>query len=710
MSRERINMGVWLEGTMSRKEWLLVFLMAGTATALAMVPHQTMEESLKGALNAITRKQRSLDTNSQDYYGDLLPFKYRGDEADRKFDRDRQGDREIDEEDEEIEFLPNETGQLETVGNGFQDLNKKLLERALIEYLESIQQVEEPVTSLFRERERSSSRKRGANSERASVDNKDLAKLFLEELQDRSPYTLGDADDEGYMDARQVLYDRYRGDRGNNKLYENSGPMSWGELLNKESVTRGQGAEPDENEYADREQDPNLLYLSLAERRNVNGRYPIGRDMRTYRSMVKRYPVAKRSPKPLPVQKQITDPKVAQDLGALFGTQSTGSLNHTHEHDHDHSHDHDHDHNHDHDHDHDHSHDHDHEKTKHESSSEPPKVSLPSKGQKENATKQGKSKSIEVRKKSVDWSQYFGIDRRRKKATFLAGQGTQNQDDEWMLQRYYENMVENLKGNDRDYEKEDPERKDKLEQMDSKLKNIKDLIVEEALRYADSEDAVDLQKVKDKVMGRMAAAYTLEKMRKTLNDLRSNVAARMEAQKIAQAQSNQTSNFRENSSPVKSNDKRNSNSVVEVEGGDESRACPELEAIEKRCKTADSLAGDELQMLYLPCIMLQICKACVQDDLEQECLGNYAVEAGKVCDAQKAREGLKAKEACVSTALMLSQLQPPAAVSVQCRLNGNESCLRRYHYRYWHRYFRYPYGERRLNSGYDMADSQRSDR
>lgn len=67
-------------------------------------------------------------------------------------------------------------------------------------------------------------------------------------------------------------------------------------------------------------------------------------------------------------------------------------------------------------------------------------------------------------------------------------------------------------------------------------------------------------------MGRMAAAYTLEKMRKTLNDLRSNVAARMEAQKIAQAQSNQTSNFRENSSPVKSTDKRNSNSAVEVEG------------------------------------------------------------------------------------------------------------------------------------------------
>lgn len=60
------------------------------------------------------------------------------------------------------------------------------------------------------------------------------------------------------------------------------------------------------------------------------------------------------------------------------------------------------------------------------------------KDQKENATTETKSKSIQVRKKSVDWSQYFGIDRRKKKATFTAGQGTQNQDDEWMLQRYYE--------------------------------------------------------------------------------------------------------------------------------------------------------------------------------------------------------------------------------------------------------------------------------
>lgn len=138
--------------------------------------------------------------------------------------------------------------------------------------------------------------------------------------------------------------------------------------------------------------------------------------------------------------------KVAQDLGALFGTQSTDAHNHTHKSDHDHEHEHDHEHNHEYDHEHDHVHDHEHEHDHgHESTSEtPPKMTPSPKDQKENTTKQAKSKFVQVRKKSVDWSQYFGIDRRKKKATFTAGQGTQNQDDEWMLQRYYEVYIANI--------------------------------------------------------------------------------------------------------------------------------------------------------------------------------------------------------------------------------------------------------------------------
>lgn len=56
-------------------------------------------------------------------------------------------------------------------------------------------------------------------------------------------------------------------------------------------------------------------------------------------------------------------------------------------------------------------------------------------------------------------------------------------------------MVENLKANDREYEKEADERKDRLDQLDPRQKTIKDLIIEEALKYRDSENGIDMQKV-----------------------------------------------------------------------------------------------------------------------------------------------------------------------------------------------------------------------
>lgn len=126
---------------------------------------------------------------------------------------------------------------------------------------------------------------------------------------------------------------------------------------------------------------------------------------------------------------------MAQDLGGLFGTQSTEPVNHTHDHDHDHEHDHIHDHNHakidGHS---EHAHEH--------SSTETTTSSAGGKNVKESLAKANKTtnkeRPIEVKKKSVDWSQYFGIDRRKKKSVYMARPGTQDQDDEYLLQKYYE--------------------------------------------------------------------------------------------------------------------------------------------------------------------------------------------------------------------------------------------------------------------------------
>ncbi|XP_036142895.1 uncharacterized protein LOC105829650 isoform X2 [Monomorium pharaonis] len=564
---------------MALPRWMLPLLVLVTG-AITLVPaaRQFHDELFRSNLNNVARKKRSLDTaDAPEYYNDLHSFKYHGGDTDRKFDRD------FDEDDEEIEFLPGDNGQLETVGEGLQGLNNKLLERALLDYLETLPEQEEPVASIFRERERSGSRKRGgAGDARLNLDDKDLTKLFVEELQDGSPYgPLVEVDDDDYLTALQSLYDRYRAGRGN-KVYETAGPMSWGELLGKGPLRSQTRDGSSDGEFVDRDEEQGgILYLPVAERRNVNARFPIGREFSSYRRLTKRYPVAKRSPKPTQAKLKTTDPK---------------------------------------------------------------------------------------------------------------------------------NMAENLKPKE-----EENERKDKLEQMDSKLKYIKDLIVEEAMRYAASEDEADLQKVKDKLMSRMAAAYSLQKMRKALSDLRNNVAAQKEAQRTQkEAQNNFTSNFRENSnsntgSGSKADEKRNGihNNVEEGESVEEPRNCPELEAIEWRCRTVDNLAGDTSRMLYVPCVKLQICKACAQDeDGLLPCLANYALEAEKICDTLESRErsGQAARtmamaavhederQSCASAALLLSQLHPPTAASAQCRARNargeSTSCLRRYHARYEHRYFR----------------------
>lgn len=119
-------------------------------------------------------------------------------------------------------------------------------------------------------------------------------------------------------------------------------------------------------------------------------------------------------------------------MGVLFGTQSNGNKNLTHEHS-----------NHDHDHNQDKNKAHQHGSDVHgmtaqnEMSSTAPSVTPNPKGQKENATKITKERPIEVKKKSVNWSDYFGIDKRKKKSTFMPKPGSQNQDDNWFLERYY---------------------------------------------------------------------------------------------------------------------------------------------------------------------------------------------------------------------------------------------------------------------------------
>lgn len=79
-----------------------------------------------------------------------------------------------------------------------------------------------------------------------------------------------------------------------------------------------------DDEFVDREQDQSILYMPTAERRNVNGRFPIGREFSSYRKMAKRYPVAKRSPRPTQTRLKATDPKVTRQANETMFANITG--------------------------------------------------------------------------------------------------------------------------------------------------------------------------------------------------------------------------------------------------------------------------------------------------------------------------------------------------------------------------------------------------
>jgi hypothetical protein len=90
---------------MTLKCWIFVAGL-GLVAALNPVPHQMSEESLRSALNAVTRKQRSLNANSQAYYDDLPLLKYREDNGDRQFQRQQVGGEEIDDNEDSLAFIP----------------------------------------------------------------------------------------------------------------------------------------------------------------------------------------------------------------------------------------------------------------------------------------------------------------------------------------------------------------------------------------------------------------------------------------------------------------------------------------------------------------------------------------------------------------------------------------------------------------------------
>lgn len=162
-----------------------------------------------------------------------------------------------------------------------------------------------------------------------------------------------------------------------------------------------------------------------------------------------------------------------------------------------------------------------------------------------------KEEPIEIKKKSINWRDYFGYDRKKKSDA--------NLENEWLMERYHKAIATADKRNadyplknfryydsdktenfDRGNEKKSNIRVDeqtKLQEVDTKLKNIEDSIIDEALKYTGAHegtvDSKEIQEVKDKVISRLAAAYSLEKMRQALGEYKESIAKQRKQMKEA---------------------------------------------------------------------------------------------------------------------------------------------------------------------------------
>ncbi|XP_075166171.1 uncharacterized protein LOC142238418 [Haematobia irritans] len=285
-------------------------------------------------------------------------------------------------------------------------------------------------------------------------------------------------------------------------------------------------------------------------------------------------------------------------------------------------------------------------------------------------------------KKSIDWSNYFGLD--RKKKAMSIGDSNKTTD---MKKRDAEEGLSPSASEDNDKKKRniDPT---KLENMNKKLQAIEDFIISETIKYTGAHEGIgdpdEIQRLKDRVLSRLATAYSLEKMRRALEKLRQSVENENHIMhNIIEPDSSDSS---ENSSLEAAARRGKSNQVgkslqslgedklnedmkrkmkksngfmrypeVPNEFGDfeetlqipnryetlndaylgnknyilGTNQCPILESMAQRCRGVDLLSGDINQELLPLCGVHQLCYLCGTSQIA--CDYQYLAEADAVC-------------------------------------------------------------------------------
>ncbi|KAK7863357.1 hypothetical protein R5R35_004330 [Gryllus longicercus] len=347
---------------------------------------------------------------------------------------------------------------------------------------------------------------------------------------------------------------------------------------------------------------------------------------------------------------------------------------------------------------------------------------------------------LDIQKKSVDWSEYFGLDRRRKKA----GPGG---DERWLMDRYRNLALASavrkrgpalaggadaqgppLEAPPLDtrhfalgdiFSRASRQRQgaaggSRLDGVDSKLQGMEDLIVNEAVKYTGAHEGAtdprEVQEVKDKILARLAAAYSLEKMRLALREFKSS----LQAQKMSRynPENQQKGNEEDKKKRVavkkekaeeKEHEKEEQEASAEEEEEEEEETkraaakkaedeatefleeprgieplsegymgqahpnaiedeCPVLVGVERKCRAVGAAAGDRAHVFLPLCTLHQICYLCGPA---------VGASSAAACDALFAREaalGCGEDAACAlaarrSVALLRRRAPPPPPAS-----------------------------------------------
>ncbi|SPP74461.1 histone acetyltransferase KAT6A isoform X3 [Drosophila guanche] len=287
-------------------------------------------------------------------------------------------------------------------------------------------------------------------------------------------------------------------------------------------------------------------------------------------------------------------------------------------------------------------------------------------------------------KKSIDWSQYFGLDLDRKKKSAQITEQTKKRLEEDSTNNNSNNNNEEEEPEEEEEEERKKKKRDmdpeKLESMDRKLQSIEDFIIDETIKYTGAHEGVnnreDIRKIKDHVLSRLATAYSLEKMRRALDKLRQSVdndnhllrnTIEPESEENTLEQNYWTAKKRysvkkeqaEEAKPAQDMEKRKRsgylrypeqpNNMEEAPASPGSvpyetlndaylgnknyiigsNQCPVIESMAERCRGVDLISGDINQELLPLCGVHQICYLCGASQVA--CDYQYLAEADSIC-------------------------------------------------------------------------------